>query len=172
MIAVEADEILEHPTCAVIGPVPTFDKDAITDRGRRQLVPEAEAFSDGLGIFHRFAAIDHAHAVLETDGGCAATIVVGARWCNVILSHLERSIGGAYRAFMQCRYVQRHLAEAACRFSRRSAWPSSCCDCSVRLVLSRFCVRPRIFPAEVGRQSGLRKQNARRDQFPRCSAKE
>jgi hypothetical protein len=77
---VETDANLDHPTFAVIEPVRTFDSDAITDRAQRRLAPEAEAFSDGLGAFRRFETTGHAHTVLESEGGRAATEIDGARW--------------------------------------------------------------------------------------------
>jgi hypothetical protein len=90
---VETNADLEYPTFAVIEPVRTFDNASITDWPQHRLAPEAEAFSDGLGAFRRFAATDHAHTVIESDGGRAATEVKGARWVNVLLSNLKRSIG-------------------------------------------------------------------------------
>ena len=76
----ETNADLEYPTFAVIEPVRTFDNASITDWAQHRLAPEAEAFSDGLGAFRRFAATDHAHTVIESDGGRAATEVKGARW--------------------------------------------------------------------------------------------
>ena len=118
VIAVETDVNLEHPRFAVIEPVRTFDNEAITAWAQRRLAPEAEAFSDGLGAFRRFEATGHAHTVLESEGGRAATEIDGARWVNVLLSNLKRSIGGAYHAFKQHKYARRYLAEAAYRFRR------------------------------------------------------
>jgi hypothetical protein len=48
-----------------------------------------------------------AHTVLESEGGRAATEIDGARWVNVLLSNLKRSIGGAYHAFQQNKYARR-----------------------------------------------------------------
>jgi hypothetical protein len=123
VIAVETDANLEHPRFAVIEPVRTFDNDAITEWAQRRLAPEAEVFSDGLGAFRRFETTGHAHTVLVTDGGRAATEIDGARWVNVLLSNLKRSIGGAYHAFHQHKYARRYLAEAAYRFNRRFRLP-------------------------------------------------
>ena len=86
VIAVSTDQTLEHPRFAVIEPVRSFDNASLTDWGERRLAPEAEVFSDGLGCFRRVAALDHAHTVLETAGGRAATEVKGARWVNVVLA--------------------------------------------------------------------------------------
>lgn len=72
MIAVETDEKLEHPTYVVIKPVRPFDNQAIADWAKRRLKPEAEVFSDGLDPCRRFA-IDHAPAVIESEGGRAAS---------------------------------------------------------------------------------------------------
>jgi len=123
VIAVETDANLEHPRFAVIEPVRTFDNDAITEWAQRRLAPEAEVFSDGLGAFRRFETTGHAHTVLVSEGGRAATEIDGARWVNVLLSNLKRSIGGAYHAFQQHKYARRYLAEAAYRFNRRFRLP-------------------------------------------------
>jgi hypothetical protein len=120
VIAVETDETLEHPTYAVIEALRTFDNEAITDWARRRLKPEAEVFSDGLGAFRCFA-IDHAHTVLESEGGRAATQMEGARWANLLLSNVKRSIRGANHAYKQHKYAGCYLTEAACRFNRRAA---------------------------------------------------
>jgi hypothetical protein len=119
VIAVETDETDEHPRYAVIEPVRSFDNDSITDWSKRRLAPEAEVFSDGLSAFRRFVDTDHAHTVLETEGGRAATEVRGARWVNILLSNVKRSIGGAYHALKQRKYARHYLGEAAWRFNRR-----------------------------------------------------
>jgi hypothetical protein len=61
----------------------------------------------------------HAHTVLETGGGRAATQVRGARWVNLVLSNLKRAFDGVYHAIRQAKYARRYLAEAAWRFNRR-----------------------------------------------------
>lgn len=119
LIAVETDADLEHPACAVIEPVKAFDNESLTDWVERRLAPGAEAYTDGLGCFRRIANADHAHTVLETGGGRAATEVQGARWVNVVLGNVKRAIGGVYHAVRQAKYARRHLAEAAYRFNRR-----------------------------------------------------
>jgi hypothetical protein len=48
---------------------------------------------DGLGAFRRFAEAGHAHTVLETEGGRAATEVNGARWVNVVLYQRQARFG-------------------------------------------------------------------------------
>ncbi|MCS4281106.1 hypothetical protein M2412_003122 [Stenotrophomonas rhizophila] len=42
-----------------------------------------------------------------------------ARWVNVVLSNLKRSLDGTYQAFKFCKYAHRYLAEAQWRFNRR-----------------------------------------------------
>lgn len=42
-----------------------------------------------------------------------------ARWVNVVLSNLKRSLDGAYHAFKFAKYAQRYLAETMWRFNRR-----------------------------------------------------
>lgn len=119
VIAVETDESLEHPTYAVIEPVRTFDNASITDWAKRRLALDAEVFTDGLGVFGRFADEGHAHSVIRTAGGRAATQARGARWVNVVLSNVKRSLDGTYHAVKQHKYARRYLAEAAYRFNRR-----------------------------------------------------
>lgn len=119
VIAVATDAQLEHPTFAVIEPVRSFDNASMLDWGKRRLAQDAEVFSDGLACFRRFADLDHAHTVLETDGGRAATEAKGARWANIVLSNVKRAISGCYHAIKQAKYARRYLAEAAYRFNRR-----------------------------------------------------
>jgi hypothetical protein len=119
LIAVATDENLEHPTFAVIEPVRTFDNVAMNDWCQRRLTPQAEVFTDGLWAFRRFADAGHAHTVLETPGGRAATQVRGARWVNILLGNVKRAISGRYHAIRQAKYARRYLAEAAYRFNRR-----------------------------------------------------
>lgn len=119
LIAVATDENLERPTYAVIEPVRTFDNTALADWCRRRLAPDAEVFTDGLWAFRRFADAGHAHTVLESVGGRAATEVRGARWVNIVLGNVKRAISGRYHAIRQAKYARRYLAEAAYRFNRR-----------------------------------------------------
>lgn len=70
----------------------------MTDWIERRLAPDAEAYTDGLGCFRRIADAGHAHTVLETAGGRAATEIAGARWVNVVLAKVKRAIGGTYHA--------------------------------------------------------------------------
>ena len=119
VIAVETNEDLERPRFAVIEPVRSFDNASITDWAQRRLMPDAEAYTDGLGGFRRFVDTGHAHTVLQTEGGRAATEVKGARWVNVVLSNVKRAISGSYHAIKQAKYARRYLAEAAYRFNRR-----------------------------------------------------
>ena len=119
VIAVATDVNLEHPTFAVIEPVRSFDSVAFTDWSKRRLAPDAEVYSDGLACFRRVVDLDHAHTVLETGGGRAATEVRGARWVNVELGNVKRAISGCYHAMRQAKYAPRYLAEAAYRFNRR-----------------------------------------------------
>ncbi|MBS0537070.1 MAG: IS1595 family transposase [Proteobacteria bacterium] len=119
LIAVATDENLERPTFAVIEPVRTFDNAAMADWCDRRLAPDAEVFTDGLWAFRRFADAGHAHTVLETEGGRAATEACGARWVNIVLGNVKRAISGRYHAIRQAKYARRYLAEAAYRFNRR-----------------------------------------------------
>ncbi|MFO1516056.1 MAG: IS1595 family transposase [Lysobacterales bacterium] len=119
LIAVETNENLDHPACAVIEPVRTFDNVAVADWCARRLAPEAEVYTDGLSAFRRFADAGHAHTVIQGEGGRAATEERGARWVNIVLSNVKRSIGGSYHAIRQAKYARRYLGEAAYRFNRR-----------------------------------------------------
>jgi transposase-like protein len=119
VIAVSTDQNLEHPTFAVIEPVKSFDNDSLTDWAKRRLAPDAEVYSDGLACFARVVDLGHAHTVLVTGGGRAATEVKGARWANTLLSNVKRAIDGCYHAIKHAKYAQRYLAEAAYRFNRR-----------------------------------------------------
>lgn len=119
VVVVETDETLEHPRYAVIEPVRSFDNASITEWTQRRLTPEAEVYSDGLGAFRRFVDTGHAHTVLVTAGGRAATEVRGARWVNVVMSNVKRVLDGVYHSLKQERYARRYLAEAAYRFNRR-----------------------------------------------------
>lgn len=119
VIAVSTDETLEHPIFAVIEPVRAFDNAALLDWGARRLTPDAEVLSDGLGCFRRVIDLGHAHTVLDTDGGRAATEVKGARWANIVLANVKRAISGRYHSVKQFKYARRYLAEAAYRFNRR-----------------------------------------------------
>lgn len=56
--------------------------------------------------------------------GRAATQAHGARWVNILLSNVKRSISGTYHAFDQRKYARRYLGEAAWRFNRRCDLPS------------------------------------------------
>jgi hypothetical protein len=118
-VAVSTDEKLEHPTFAVIEPGRGFDNASLKDWSTRRLAPDAEVFSDGLGCFRRVVERGHAHTVLETQGGRAATEIKGARWVNVVLGNVKRAISGCYHAVRQAKYARRYLAEAAYRFNRR-----------------------------------------------------
>lgn len=120
VVAVSTEESLEYPSFAVLEPVRSFDNASILDWGRRRLAEDAEVYSDGLACFARFADLDHAHSVLVTGGGRAATEARGARWVNVVLGNVKRAISGCYHAIKQAKYARRYLAEAAYRFNRRT----------------------------------------------------
>jgi len=139
---VATDEELEHPTFAVIEPVRGFDNKAMIDWGERRLAPAAEVYTDGLFCFRRFADADHAHTVLDTQGGRAATEVRGARWVNIVLSNLKRSIGGSYHAIRQANYARRYLAEAAYRFNRRFRLRELVPRLARAMMLCKPCAEP------------------------------
>lgn len=119
VVAVSCNEDLEHPIFAVIEPIRAFDNASMKDWIDRRLAPDAEVFSDALAWFSQAVDRGHAHTVLVSGGGRAATQVLGARWVNVLPSNPKRAMGGRYHAFKQAKYARRYLAEAAYRFNRR-----------------------------------------------------
>lgn len=144
VIAVATNEDLEHPTFAVIEPVRSFDSASMLDWGKRRLGPDAAVFSDGLYCFRRFADLDHAHTVLDTGGGRAATEAKGARWANIVLSNVKRAISGCYHAVRQTKYARRYLAEAAYRFNRRFRLAEMLPRLTRAMVLCKPCPEPRL----------------------------
>lgn len=117
--AVETDATLERPRYAVLEPVRAFDNASLQDWYTRRLAPDAEVYSDGLACFGRAVDTGHAHSVLVTAGGRAATEVRGARWVNVVLGNVKRAISGRYHAIKHDKYGRLYLAEAQYRFNRR-----------------------------------------------------
>src|SRR3546814_2309357 len=85
----------------------------------RRLAPDAEVYSDGLGAFRAVIDLDHAHTVIQAGGGKAGTEADGARWVNVVMGNLKRSLDGTLHAFRYFKYAERYLGEAAWRFNRR-----------------------------------------------------
>jgi hypothetical protein len=144
VIAVETDATLEHPRYAVIEPVRRFDNASLIDWGRRRLAADAEIYSDGLHCLRRLAELDHAHTVLDTKGGRAATEVAGARWVNLLLGNLKRAISGRYHAFKQAKYARRYLAEAAYRFNRRFRLPEMLPRLARAMTLCKPCAEPNL----------------------------
>ena len=144
VIAVSTDEDLERPTYAVIEPVRNFSNAAILDWAGRRLALDAEVYSDGLACFGRFADLDHAHTVLQTGGGRAATEAKGARWANVVLGNVKRAISGCYHAVRQAKYARRYLAEAAYRFNRRFHLPSMLPRLLHAMIACKPCAEPRL----------------------------
>jgi len=142
VIAVSTDATLEHPTFAVIEPVRSFDNDSLRDWAARRLAPEAEAYTDGLGCFRRIEEAGHAHTVLVTGGGRAATQAQGARWVNVLLGNVKRAISGCYHAIRQAKYARRYLAEAAYRFNRRFHLAAMLPRLLRAMVLCKPCAEP------------------------------
>ncbi len=88
----------------------------MTNWSNRRLASAAEAFTDGLGCFGRFADAGHEHTVIETAGGRASTEARGARWVIVVRSKVKQSIAVSYHAFKHAWYERRYLGEAAYRF--------------------------------------------------------
>lgn len=118
VVAVATDDA-GHPGYAVFEPVPAFTKAALKAWALRRLAPDAEVYSDGLGAFRAVVDLDHAHTVIQAGGGKAGTEVDGARWVNVVMGNLKRSLDGTHHAFRYFKYAERYLGEAAWRFNRR-----------------------------------------------------
>ena len=142
VIAVETDAELEHPRCAIIEPVRSFDNESIRDWAQRRLTPDAAVYTDGLWAFRRFADAGHDHNVLEPGGGRAATELPGARWVNVLLANVKRAISGRYHAIKQSKYARRYLAEAAYRFNRRFRLPELVPRLLRAMLLCSPCAEP------------------------------
>lgn len=110
VIAVETTQD-GRPRHAVIDPVPGFTRAALSDWIAWRLHPGSDVYSDGLGAFRALEA-EHAHTVIE-GGGRAGCEQDNARWVNVVLSNLKRSLDGAYHAFKFTKYAHRYLAKDA-----------------------------------------------------------
>jgi len=144
LIALETGEDLEHPRCAVIEPVRTFDNASIRDWAQRRLAPDAEVYTDGLFVFRRFADAGHAHTTIVADDKRDATETRGARWVNILLSNVKRAIGGRYHAFTHSKYARRYLGEAAYRFNRRFQLRELLPRLLRALVVCSPCAEPRL----------------------------
>lgn len=118
MVALELSEA-GHPQQAVMTPVPGFTLKALAAWTQQHLHPDAEVYSDGLGAFRAVIAAGHAHTVVESAGGRAATEAGDMRWLNTVLSNVKRSLDSTYHAFKFSTYIHRYLAEASWRFNRR-----------------------------------------------------
>ena len=144
VIAVETGDDLERPAIVVIEPVRAFDNAALKDWVARRLAPESEVYTDGLACFRRLEDAGHAHTVLDTGGGRAATEVRGARWVNVVLSNVKRAINGTYHAIHQAKYARRYLAEAAYRFNRRFRLADLLPRLAVAMMRCKPCAEPNL----------------------------
>lgn len=118
VIAVEVSDE-GHPRQAVITPVTGFTRTALVDWTQRHLREGSDVHSDGLGAFRAVIEAGHAHTVIESAGGRAATEAGGMRWLNTVLGNVKRALDGTYHAFGFSTYAHRYLAEAAWRFNRR-----------------------------------------------------
>ncbi len=68
--------------------------------------------TDGLGAFNALEEQGHARTVIVDKGQRTKTERKGARWVNVVLANIKRSLSGAYHALDQHKYARRYLAEA------------------------------------------------------------
>ena len=118
VIALELSDV-RHPHQAVMAPLSGFTLKALATWAQQHLHPQADVYSDGLGAFRSVIAEGHAHTVIESGGGRAATEAGGMRWLNTVLSNVKRSLDGTYHAFKFSAYIHHYLAEAQWRFNRR-----------------------------------------------------
>lgn len=137
VVAVATDDE-GHPGMAVFEPVDGFTTVALTDWFKRRLKPDAEVYSDGLGAFRAAVELDHAHTVIVAGGGRAATEADGARWVNIVLGNVKRSLDGTYHAFGFFKYAERYLGEAMYRFNRRFRLQALL----PRLLVAAACCQP------------------------------
>lgn len=119
LIAVQTDETMEKVLYAVAEPVPTFDKEVVAEWAGRRLEPECEVYTDGLGAFNALEERGHARTTVVASGRRAKTQTKSARWVNVVLANIKRSLSGVYHAIRHRKYARRYLAEAIWRFNRR-----------------------------------------------------
>jgi ribosomal protein L37AE/L43A len=119
LIAVQTDESMERVLYAVAEPLPTFDKEAVAEWAERRLAPECEVYTDGLGAFNALEELGHARTTVVAAGRREKTQTKSARWVNVVLANIKRSLSGVYHSIRQRKYARRYLAEAAWRFNRR-----------------------------------------------------
>jgi hypothetical protein len=142
LAAVEVGADSEHPRHVVFEPVRHFDNTAIQDWSARRLAPQTTVYSDGLWAFRRFGDAGHAHHAKATGGQRAALDDPQARWVNIALSNLKRSLDGTYHAIKQSKYARRYLGEAAYRFNRRFQLSRLMPRLLVALVVCGPCAEP------------------------------
>lgn len=142
LAAVEVGDDLEHPRHVVFEPVRHFDNTAVLDWSARRLAPNSTVYSDGLWAFRRFADAGHTHHAQATSGSRAALDDPQARWVNIVLSNLKRSLDGTYHAIKQGKYARRYLAEAAYRFNRRFDLPRLMPRLLIATIACKPCAEP------------------------------
>lgn len=99
-----------YPCQAVMTPVSGFMWKALATWAHQHLHSEADVYSDGLGAFRSVIAEGHAHTVIESAGGRAATKPGDMRWLNRVMSNVKRSHDGTYHAFEFSVHIHRYLA--------------------------------------------------------------
>ena len=86
-------------------------EDAIREACKRYRVREVVAdpyrLNRSLQVLAAERIVDtgHAHTVIVTEGRRVATEVRGARWVNVVLANVKRSISGTYHAIKQAALI-------------------------------------------------------------------
>lgn len=142
LAAVEVGVDSQHPRYVVFEPVRHFDNIAIKDWSARRLAPETTVYSDGLWAFRRIGEAGHTHHPKATGGRRAALDDSRAKWVNIVLSNLKRSLDGTYHAIKQSKYARRYLGEAAYRFNRRFQLPKLLPRLLVAVIACGPCAEP------------------------------
>ena len=78
----------------------------------RRLTKDAEDYSDGLGAFRPCIDLGHTRSVIDGHVSETGTEIPGARWVNVVLGNLKRSLDGSLHAFKYVKFTRRYLADA------------------------------------------------------------
>jgi transposase-like protein len=108
-----------HPRHVCADPVEGFTLTALREWSQRRLSPKTRVYSDGLLAFGAFAEQGHERTVVKAETSREACEHDEARWVNVALSNLKRSLDAVYHHFCFFKYADRYLAEFSWRFNRR-----------------------------------------------------
>lgn len=96
-----------HPHQAVMTPVSGFTLKALATWTQQHLHPQADVYSYGLGAFRSVIAEGHAHTVIESAGGRAATEAGDMRWLNTVPCRSPVAIQSPLRPQDSCAAIAR-----------------------------------------------------------------